>query len=279
MEFFNKKQEVIEIQLTQFGKNLMSRGAFKPVYYQLFDDGIIYDYSHHGVTETQNEIEERIFQTQRIKDNHNVSGVQENFELQTEKIQKSERDVFLNLTRNQDPLIKEKILKTPLSTVSRETELPPRFEMELLEVKTKDTEVKFIISDGYDIKIPQIEVNPIYTIKVDQFRKVLVEDPDNKELFDDEVFFDLTAKRMEFFDNTVIEVASEDISIDLTEYNTLFDSENFEIELYEIVETDGKTRNLKMEDNKEIFDLFDIHTDETVDIEVNKPPRRRFFVK
>ena len=38
MEFFNKKQDVIELKLTQFGRNLLSRGIFKPVYYSFFDD-------------------------------------------------------------------------------------------------------------------------------------------------------------------------------------------------------------------------------------------------
>ena len=40
MEFFDSKQEVIDIRLTQFGKNLLARGFFKPVYYQFFDDDI-----------------------------------------------------------------------------------------------------------------------------------------------------------------------------------------------------------------------------------------------
>ena len=33
MQFFNQKEEVIDIQLTQFGKRLLSQGKFKPTYY------------------------------------------------------------------------------------------------------------------------------------------------------------------------------------------------------------------------------------------------------
>ena len=61
MGFFNKKEEVIEIQLTQYGKHLLSKGEFKPSSYAFFDDNILYDSSYAGFdTEHQNEIEPRI---------------------------------------------------------------------------------------------------------------------------------------------------------------------------------------------------------------------------
>ena len=43
VEFFNKKQDVIDLQLTSYGKQLLSRGLFKPVYYAFSDDGVLYD--------------------------------------------------------------------------------------------------------------------------------------------------------------------------------------------------------------------------------------------
>ncbi len=61
MAFFNKKQEVLDIQLTPYGEDLLSRGKFKPVYYAFFDDDILYDGSGSaGITEVQNDIEPRI---------------------------------------------------------------------------------------------------------------------------------------------------------------------------------------------------------------------------
>ena len=38
MEFFNKKEDVIDLQLTQYGRHLLSKGQFNPVYYSFFDD-------------------------------------------------------------------------------------------------------------------------------------------------------------------------------------------------------------------------------------------------
>ena len=43
MEFFNKKQDVINLKLTRYGRQLLSVGEFEPVYYAFSDDGIIYD--------------------------------------------------------------------------------------------------------------------------------------------------------------------------------------------------------------------------------------------
>jgi len=36
MAFKNKKQDVIELKLTQFGKGSLARGTFQPVYYRFF---------------------------------------------------------------------------------------------------------------------------------------------------------------------------------------------------------------------------------------------------
>ena len=41
MTFFNKKEEIIEIKLTSYGKHLLSKGVFNPVHYKFFDEDII----------------------------------------------------------------------------------------------------------------------------------------------------------------------------------------------------------------------------------------------
>ena len=46
MGFFDKKEEVVEIQLTQYGKHLLSRGKMMPKYYAFFDDDVVYDFRY-----------------------------------------------------------------------------------------------------------------------------------------------------------------------------------------------------------------------------------------
>jgi hypothetical protein len=66
MEFFNKKEEVIEIILTEKGKQLFSQGKFVPTYYSFHDTDITYD---NGVGEEQNNIVPRIRDTPTLKNN------------------------------------------------------------------------------------------------------------------------------------------------------------------------------------------------------------------
>ena len=58
--FFNKKEEVIDIKLTPYGKHKLSLGEMQPAYYSFYDDGILYDGEYAGITETQNNIVDRI---------------------------------------------------------------------------------------------------------------------------------------------------------------------------------------------------------------------------
>ena len=60
-KFLNKKEQVIDFQLTPYGKHKLATGNFKPVYYSFYDEGIIYDGEYADLREEkQNEIHERI---------------------------------------------------------------------------------------------------------------------------------------------------------------------------------------------------------------------------
>ncbi len=63
VKFFNQKEEVLQVELTPYGKDKLSQGTFYPKYYAFYDSDILYDGKHAGVTETQNQI------VPRIKDN------------------------------------------------------------------------------------------------------------------------------------------------------------------------------------------------------------------
>ena len=69
MEFFNRKEEVIDIQLTPYGKSKLSLGKFKPSFYAFYDSDIIYNvgYNSHVYTENQKDTEDRIKEAPRLK--------------------------------------------------------------------------------------------------------------------------------------------------------------------------------------------------------------------
>lgn len=60
VKFFDQKQEVIQIELTPYGRQLLSEGKFAPSHYAFYDTNILYDGAFGGITETQNTIVDRI---------------------------------------------------------------------------------------------------------------------------------------------------------------------------------------------------------------------------
>lgn len=103
MEFFNRKEEVLDLQLTQYGKYLLSIGRLKPVYYAFFDDDIDYDTQYQGdppapgntagPTENQKDTESRIKETPRIKAIHSVDTVEKS----VNQISNNEKDPKVNI--------------------------------------------------------------------------------------------------------------------------------------------------------------------------------------
>tara|TARA_R100000152_G_C6762967_1_gene187320 strand:- start:554 stop:1585 length:1032 start_codon:yes stop_codon:yes gene_type:complete len=60
MSFFDKKEEIIEIQLTSYGKFLLSKALWKPKYYCFFDTDVLYDSEYANFSESSGDSEERI---------------------------------------------------------------------------------------------------------------------------------------------------------------------------------------------------------------------------
>ena len=79
MEFFDKKEEVIDLKLTQYGRYLLSKGKLKPVFYSFFDDNILYDSKKAGIEEFQNASEERIKNTPTMHHQVSYSSLEKNF--------------------------------------------------------------------------------------------------------------------------------------------------------------------------------------------------------
>ena len=60
MKFINKKEQVIDLEITPYGKSLFSMGRFKPTYYAFFDEDVLYDSEYGGFSEHQNSASVRI---------------------------------------------------------------------------------------------------------------------------------------------------------------------------------------------------------------------------
>jgi len=76
MTFFDPKEDVIDIELTQYGKHLLSKGKWNPYYYAFFDDDILYDSQYAGIVELQNDAQTRITGSARVRTQYCFSGIE-----------------------------------------------------------------------------------------------------------------------------------------------------------------------------------------------------------
>ena len=87
-------------------------------------------------------------------------------------------------------------------------------------------------------------------------------------MINNESFFDLAAEEIVFADNTKLTTVKSNLVIDLEELNVFYGLDNFEVEIYEILDEAGpgeKERLVRIEDLNKINELFTIKTDEDVE--------------
>ena len=228
MKFFDDKEEVIDIQLTQFGKHLLSMGKWKPTYYAFFDDNIIYDSSFAGITEPQNSTEPRIQEnTPQMHTQHVFSGRETDFL----KIVGSKDDPF---EREEDKINvqstpeRDYSLVSPLGSSEYGSQAAPRWSVKVLQGKITNTE-GFLTGSYRTLKIPQLEMALTYTIHPQD-----ILDYPGRESFGQIDAEDLALGV--FPDGSFFEVQEETILLDLDELNVPFDVENFDIEVFEMEE-------------------------------------------
>jgi len=219
MIFFDEKEDVIDLQLTQYGKYLLSQGNFKPTYYAFFDDDIIYDqrYAEGSALEEQNEIEGRIFNdTPRSKTQYLFHSVD-----QLEELNELQRTNFTEY--------KEKIQQTPEKHYTTAAPLgnsylfdnkAPAFDIKLLK-GTISNSVTTISGTGDGVystqTIPQINLNDVIF-----YTSVKDADGSTGEL-------DIETS---FRDGTYIDVQEDFLLLTIKEENVPMAKENFDIEVY-----------------------------------------------
>lgn len=262
MSFFDKKQEVIDIQLTQFGKGLLARGFFKPVYYRFFDDDILYNSECAGFTEAQNRSEERIFEAQRLKTQHLTVGVETSFDQNQNEINSGSLRTFMEISRRQDPLVADSILKCPLENSKINSQDAPRIRLSIHGVQS-DSHSSTIQINEVDFPIPQLNMTSSFTLIKDERNKIAEEEV--PEFLDStESYIDLSRQQIDFLDNTSIKVDREDLIIDIEELGVDFGLDNFEVEIFEISEEDGKENLIKLESKEDLHKYFSVATDSMV---------------
>ena len=171
MGFFDKKEDVLDFQLTEYGKHLLGEGKLQPAYYAFFDDDILYDVSGSGITEVQNEAQQRIqADTPRMKVIPTRKGAETRVReflnnLQT-AIGNSNSDPadLVGVFKEQQPFSdKGRLAAHPLGRSSLNSRYNPAWHLEILSQPEVLTSSAQYLSNGDSIEnIPQINIDVDY---------------------------------------------------------------------------------------------------------------------
>ena len=192
MQFFDDKQEVMDVILTPFGKHLLSQGRFRPEFYAFFDDDILYDsqwITGSTAAEVQNDIEGRIQQnTPRIKPPSVYTGVETSVNIRNELIRQAIVTASANFTPldpngfvvqdstnhkiyNQEVLQihgdKFDFLSKPLGRSAQSSQHPPAWNVSMLQGQISSSQQYVSASNGIE-KIPQLDITLNYKVYVDE---------------------------------------------------------------------------------------------------------------
>jgi len=235
VRFFNSKEEVLDVQLTQYGRHLLSQGQWKPTYYAFFDDGVIYDYARAGVTtEAKNDIEARIQdETPYFRTQTNFSGRDEFFFDGVNDVEDRVRlGVYEKLT----------VLPMTLGTTTLDSEKTPAYKIRFIEGEIQNLEYNITgavrttnVGAGVTnstsqqlLEIPQLDLDVEFQISTER------RGTEPKFEFDPAL-----APNTIYADDAQVYVGPDQLIFVIEEENATFDYENFDIEVFEIQEGVG----------------------------------------
>jgi hypothetical protein len=246
VSFFDRKEQVLDLQMTQHGKRLLSRGEFKPTYYEFYDNDILYDSGYVSGSEAQNDITSRIIETPRLSTQYNFEGVESQI---GRDLDRSERWI-----RPETEL--HRAFKYPLGTSSPQSDKLPAWNVAFID-GTMTTASYYTEATPEDYTfIPQLTATITYDVKVKHRPRQVVNTRDETELekrannelppgWDNtEDIIDIEdALRIVHPDGSYVDVDAKDILLQISENNVAFSKENFEMEVFEILPFNNGTSN------------------------------------
>jgi len=229
-KFLNKKEQVYDIELTTYGRHLLSKGTFKPVYYAFYDNNIIYDkkYTNSASAENQSIIHNRIKNdTQYIESLTLFRDLDETlngFRGGTAGTYDQPREI------DRASLPESDIFKIDgsISDVNSGAEIDRAPAWKVVSIQSRIVSTQNRDSANNSL-IPQINIESTYVKRI----------KNNTLDFDPTSFRRVGDKTAVFSDGKVIQIEHQDPFYYVEELNTILLTENFEIEVYEILDVSG----------------------------------------
>lgn len=229
-KFLDKKEQVFDLKLTNYGHHLISVGSFKPTYYAFLDDNVVYDSAHFGRSgEAQNQIHQRIKQETPYLESlvlfeevgkNNMSDGEFNF---------FQSDIT---PTKKNPRIDEFRLNALIgdSFVSEDKQKLPSWKLVSLQ---NDISSSTLVDTANNTRIPQINITANYS-------KRIIDNQDYvNSTFNTSDERNLEAVSRPFADGKVVYLDMKDVMVYLEEANTEVLNENFDIEVFLVQDGDS----------------------------------------
>ena len=220
MTFFNKKTDVIDIELTPYGRYLLSIGRLKPKYYDFSDDDILYDVSADGASsESPEQAHNRIVtNTPKLKTLYLKKGIESDAQEDYSSPEQMNIEVNNIRTTNQEVSYNQKAI-APMGRSSYESKVTPSFQVSMLQGQITSS-IGYLSSSIVQFPIPQIDIDLVVTATT---ASALSNPIDNHEFAS---YLDMNGKYVYLqFQNPIIH---------LKEFGSFYEKENFDIEVFEI---------------------------------------------
>jgi hypothetical protein len=212
MTFFNKKEDVLKIELTPHGRKLLSQGKLMPKYYSFLDDDILYDGTQSGVSENNSQMKDRILsETPYMKPQTNYKGVDSSL---SNEDNKSEQVTYL-----------QQKIGTNNTTEARAA----GWNLTALLGDIENSEHTLSGSTTAVQPIPQLEFEVNYTMSVGNSA--------NTEFGAQGLLFNRELPTIVKPDGSFVKIVEEQLLLNIFERNGFFHKDSYEIEVY-LYETD-----------------------------------------
>ena len=228
MTFFNKKEDVLKVELTPYGRSLLSNGKLMPKFYAFFDDDIIYDLQYGGDTEDQVNIKERILgDTLSLRPQRDLVSP----ELQLSSFEREE-----DSTRPYSKIAMN-YLTEPLGTSDGTFEEAPSWNVSFL-LGEINTAVSTIQTDtSHTKRIPQIDTTLEYTMEIRNQRN-------DSPVRGQEVSPNVPVSEI-YPDGTYIHLIDEQILCKILEEKGFLQKDGLEMEVFLYEENEETPKKLK----------------------------------
>jgi len=224
MTFFNKKTEVMQIEMTPYGRYLYSIGKFMPHSYEFVDDDIVYKTA--ASTETQEAAHTRIInQTPKLKINRAFQ--EEAPQAESPPTITKKRTMTKKNTQRQSDLY-------AMGKSSYSSDNSPSFQVSMLRGEISDSQMTN--ADHASVFIPQIDIN----FNIDATLKDTLFEP-NENVLEGGALTSNT-----FQNGKYVSISYDMPIIHLKEFNSFYEKENFEIEVF-LIQNGDELSPLKIE--------------------------------